>query len=71
MDITMSGNFSEELIPGDLRGIYRSVIASPDHVTDERVRIALISVLRAMRLDTKAVASPERIHSVVVPFVRR
>lgn len=66
----MGGKLSDELIPSDLREIYRKVYTSVDQVEDERVKIALISVLNAMHMDSNAANGRGGTRLNVVPFVR-
>jgi len=68
-DMTMGEQLSEELIPDDLREIYRKVYTSVDQVEDERVKIALISILKAVHADTTAANVRCATRSNVVPFL--
>ena len=66
MDIKLN----EELIPEGLRDIYRQVYTSANQVDDERVRLALISVMDAIRKDVTGEAPDLSDGSNVVEFVR-
>lgn len=66
----MSLRLNEELIPEGLRDIYQQVYTSEGLVEDERVKLALFAVMRAVHKDVTGETLPLSRDPNVVEFVR-
>lgn len=66
----MGGMLIEDLVPDGLQDVYRKVYNSIGHAEDERVKLALISILHAVHKDTADNEHREENVSNVVLFPR-